>query len=213
MSVSPPALWNTDLQEVNAVVLLGIFVVYSQPPCRVGLCRRGFPGSVEGSRTDMQQADLRQLSWLLGSQRYEKLRTGRREQVKVMAPKKSSSNQLKPGAGERRLPDFLPLGLASNAGNAGKKIALKTQGAMDNKQSAPTVDGGSGSGIGAKSFGYHGGGLIIPEMFKNPQPIVHPLPLARRMIMATSLTQSQEMVECGESSGNLVSSTRSTTLS
>ncbi|KAJ1198252.1 hypothetical protein NDU88_002095 [Pleurodeles waltl] len=154
------------MREEKAAVLLDILVVHSRPFCRIGLHCRSYTGSLEGSCTDSQRVDLRQLSWLLGSQQYGKLRTGRQEQEKVMALKTSCGNRLKPGVGERRLPQSLPLGAASNIGNARKKMALNTQGALDSKQSAPTVDGGSGTG--AKSVGYHGGGPIIPEMFKNP---------------------------------------------
>ncbi|KAJ1218315.1 hypothetical protein NDU88_005898 [Pleurodeles waltl] len=156
------------MQEVNAVVLLGILVVYSQLCRRVGLRRCGPIRFVEGSCTDRQGTDSQQLNRLLGPQGRGKLHTGRWEQVKGMAPKKLRGNQMKPGDDEERLPQSLSLGAASNPGITGKKMALKTHGALGNKQSAPTVD--DGSGTGTKNGWHHGEGRLFQICLKTLNP-------------------------------------------
>ncbi|KAJ1140044.1 hypothetical protein NDU88_006405 [Pleurodeles waltl] len=125
-----------------------------------------------------------------------------------MAPKNPSSNQMKLGVGERRLPQSLPLGAASNTG---KKMTLKPQGALGNKHLAQAGD--AGSGTGTKGVLHHGDGPTIPDMFKNPQPIMHPLPLAERTTMSTNLMQSHELVERSDFNSGLAFSASNNSLS
>ncbi|KAJ1118916.1 hypothetical protein NDU88_007103 [Pleurodeles waltl] len=167
---------------MSVALVLGIFVVFYQPRCRVDLRCGGCAGSC-GSGS-------------FGSLCLEKSKAGRREQVKAMVPKNACGNRLKPGSSEQRLPQTLPLGLVSKTANVGKKMAPKIQGGLENKQPAPALDSDSGTEV--KSAGHHGGGPTIPEMFKNPQSAIYPLPLARRLTMATSFKQSPELGECGD---------------
>ncbi|KAJ1145403.1 hypothetical protein NDU88_011690 [Pleurodeles waltl] len=186
-------------EELEVAILLGIVAVRSGPCCSAG--SRGcftFTGLPEGSRTDSRRKGLRWWSWLQGR---GKLRTGWREQVNEMAPKNRRSSRMKIGVGERRPPQSLPLGAASNAG---KKSVSKAQGALDNKQLIQIVDAGSGSRI--KDVMHHGDGPTIPDMFESPQPIMNPPSLGGRVTISTTLLESQELVECGDSDAGLAHS-------
>ncbi|KAJ1113766.1 hypothetical protein NDU88_002008 [Pleurodeles waltl] len=184
---------------MKAAVLLSILVGFNRPYRRVGSRCRSLIGFSEGSHVNSRGTGSRQWNWLLGPQARGKLRTGRWEQVNFMAPKNVCSSRMKPGVGvyEWRLLQSLPSGAASNAG---KKMTLKPQGALGNKQSAQIVD--AGSGTGTKGVMHHREGLIIPDIFENPQPITCPPPLAGRTAMSKSLVQSQKSMERG--SGDFV---------
>ncbi|KAJ1192665.1 hypothetical protein NDU88_001971 [Pleurodeles waltl] len=112
-----------------------------------------------------------------------------------MAPKNTQSNRTKPGISEGRLPQSQPriLGAVSNAGT---KTIFKSQGARGSKQSPQILDDGFGNGN--KGIVHHGDGMTIPDMFKNPQPIMHsPLQIGKKTI-STNLMHVQELEGRGD---------------
>ncbi|KAJ1208621.1 hypothetical protein NDU88_004004 [Pleurodeles waltl] len=81
------------------------------------------------------------------------------------------------------------------------------EGPRGNKQSAQFVDTGSGTGI--KGIAHQGDGLTIPDMFKNPQPTMHPSPSFGKMTMSANLMQVQEAAEREDRNGGLAPLVRS----